>query len=312
MSEAENGSPPEKRKSNPLLRIVRTLFIAWLVIVVVLGLIQRRLMYFPARAEALPVSESAWLVHLFPDATDVEMHSSGGQKIRGWYLCRDRLTADSRPLVLLLHGNAGNRAGRVAWYEMLRNLGCDVLAIDYQGYGDSDGSPSQIAIESDSLAAWDYCVQELGRRPGEIVVMGISLGGAAAVHVAASQAGQEARPAGLVTVATFSSMVDVAASAYPWVPVRAVLLDRYPSQEWIARVDSPILHLHGDADQVVHQRFGRQLFDCAPEESRCGVPKRWVSLQATGHNDLLQTSGRLIRSELSEFLQSVAAATPER
>ena len=274
--------------------LLRTALILWVSIVVVLGFVQRKLMYQPARAITLPVAQYAYVTHLFPDAEDMEFQSSSGQTVRGWHLCQERKSAGNRPLVLLLHGNAGNRAGRIVWYELLQQLGCDVLAIDYQGYGDSTGTPTQAAVEADSLGTWDYAISTLGHRPGNIVVMGISLGGAAAVHVASTQSQADTPPAGLITVATFSSMVEVAASAWPWVPVRAILLDRYPSSDRIPRVTSPFLHLHGDADDIVDQRFGRLLYDRAPDVSGTGIPKRWVSLESTGHNDVLQRSGGLV------------------
>lgn len=290
--------------------VLRSLFILWLVLVVIVGLIQRRLMYFPSTAAALPVSQYAFLMNWYPDAVDVEFTSSGSQTVRGWYLCQDAETTDTRPLVVLLHGNAGNRAGRAPWYQLLRELGCDVLAIDYQGYGDSTGKPSQAAVENDSVAAWQYAIDSLGIRPENMIVLGISLGGAAAVHVASSQS--QAPPAGLITVASFGSMVDVAASAYPWMPVRALLLDRYPSAEKIATVNSPFIHLHGDSDQVVNQEFGKQLFESAPEQSSSGIAKRWVSLDGANHNDILLVSEEVVRRELAGFLQSVAAGGTER
>ncbi len=142
--------------------------------------------------------------------------------------------------------------------------------------------------------------------------MGISLGGAAAVHVASLQSRTGVAPAGLITVASFSSMVDVAAWWYPWIPVRAILLDRYPSAERIAGVTSPFIHLHGDADQIVDQSFGERLFHAASDNSANGVPKRWVSLSNVGHNDVLYSARQQVFEELSDFLRSVAASTAER
>ncbi len=114
-------------------RVLRFVLILWVSIVVVLGFVQRKLMYQPATADALPVSQHTAVTRLFPDAVDVDLESSNGETVRGWYLCQDRKNTGSRPIVLLFHGNAGNRAGRTVWYELLHELGCDVLAMDYQG-----------------------------------------------------------------------------------------------------------------------------------------------------------------------------------
>jgi fermentation-respiration switch protein FrsA (DUF1100 family) len=293
-------------------RALRVALVLWVPAVVVLGFLQRKMMYQPSVTESLPVADHGFITRLFPDSSDVEFGSSNGQTIRAWYLCQDAATVRDRPLVLFLHGNGGNRAGRAAWYELLKQLSCDVLAIDYQGYGDSSGKPTQANVENDSVTAWIYAVERLGYTPDEIIIMGTSLGGAAAVHVAATQCYADAAPAGLITVSSFSSMLAVASSKYRWVPVKAILLDQYPSSDKIADVTSPFIHIHGDADQVVEQRFGRQLFEAAPDESASGTLKRWVSLADVGHNDVVHTAGELVRKELAVFLESVAAGVTER
>ena len=293
-------------------RALRIFLILWVAAVVVLGFLQRKLMYHPSVAESLPVREHGFITRLFPDSTDVEFASSNGQTVRAWYLCQDASSVRDRQLILFLHGNGGNRASRVAWYELLNQVRCDVLAIDYQGYGDSSGKPTQANVENDSIGAWSYAVEQLGYTPAEIVIVGTSLGGAAAVHVASIQCKTNAAPAGLVTVSSFSSMLDVVSSMYRWVPVKAILLDQYPSSNKIGGVTSPFIHFHGDADRVVEQHFGRQLFEAAPDESASGRLKRWVSLQDVGHNDVVHTAGERVREELKVFLVSVAAGVAER
>ena len=117
--------------------------------------------------------------------------------------------------MVCFHGNAGDRSTRTGWYRLLNALDVDVLAVDYHGYGDSDGTISETALESDCDAAWDYAVTQLDRRPGDIVIVGTSLGGAAAIYLASKQSEAGTPPAALVTVATFSSMVDAGSSHYP-------------------------------------------------------------------------------------------------
>lgn len=293
-------------------RAIRIILILWVAAVVVLGFLQRKLMYHPSVVDSLPVAEHGFIIRLFPDSTDVEFASSNGQTIRAWYLCKNASTVRDRRLILFLHGNGGNRAGRAVWYELLNQLRCDVLAIDYQGYGDSSGKPTQSNVENDSIAAWSYAIEQLGYTPDEVVIMGTSLGGAAAVHVASIQCQANAPPAGLITVSSFSSMLDVVSSMYRWVPVKAILLDQYPSSNKIGAVTSPFIHFHGDKDRVVEQQFGRQLFEAAPDESSSGTLKRWVSLQDVGHNDVVHTAGELVRKELNDFLGFVAAGETER
>ena len=288
--------------------LLRVLIIVWVVIVVLLAFVQRKLMYIPSVAKSLPVAASP-IINAYPAATDVEF-ASGENTIRGWWL-RAENNRD-RPLVILFHGNTGNRAGRVGWYNLLHQAGCDVLAIDYQGYGDSEGRPSQAAVEADARATWDYAVDELTYDPAGITVMGVSLGGAAAVTVAVEQSQTDRPPAGLITVATFSSMVEVAADHYPWLPVRAVLQDRYLSAEKIPQLTVPFLHFHGDLDRVVGVKFGRQLFDIAPDESADGTAKRWVTLEDAGHNDILRQYAPLLLQEITTFVASTVQETAVR
>lgn len=281
----------------------------YLIVVMALTLLQRKLMYHPTRATFLDVAQYERLMDLYPDAENVTATCDDGVTIRGWHLCVDaRRPRNRRPLIIYFHGNAGDRSTRGAWYELFREAEWDVLAYDYHGYGDSDGKISEAAIQADCRAIWQVAVEELGYSSDRIVVMGTSLGGAAAIYTASRQCHEGPPPAGLITVATFSSMVEAASFHYPWVPVRLVLADRFPSIDRMVRVSCPILMLHGDADRVVPQSLGADLFAAAPDHSASGIPKRWVNLRGFGHNRLPVEAAGQLRQELKAFTQKVLPA----
>ena len=109
-------------------------------------------------------------------------------------------------------------------------------------------------------------------------------------------------PAGLVLVATFSSMLDVAAAHFRWLPVRWLLLDRYRSDKAIAQVTCPILQFHGDLDTLVALPFGRRLYELVHAKSSGGIAKEFHLLRGAGHNDILDRYGRFIRDEMAALM----------
>ena len=288
-------------------RLFRKILTAYLILVIVLAFLQRKLMYHPRTATSLPVAQFPDVTQLFPAARDIELTCDDGKTIRGWLLTKSETSSaeSTRPLVLYFHGNAGDRSGRTGWYQIFSQLDVDVLAVDYHGYGDSEGTASESAIELDCDAAWRFATTELGRSPQDIWIIGTSLGGAAAIYLASTQCVAGAEPAALVTIATFSSMVDAGSSHYPWLPVRFVLVDRYPSDQRIEHVTCPILMLHGNVDRVVNQEFGQKLFAAAPEKSANGIPGRWVNLPGVGHNDILHLADEIIRREMGQLMAKV-------
>ncbi|MEO2012911.1 MAG: alpha/beta hydrolase [Fuerstiella sp.] len=295
------------RAGSVIRRLLRGFLIAYTLVVILFGFLQRHLLYHPQKASNLSVAGFHDVTTLFPAATDVQLTCRSGTIIRGWLLRKSDVpeATATRPLVIYFHGNAGNRAGRKAWYATFHNAGADVLAMDYHGYGDSGGKMTEDALELTADAAWEFAVDKLGYRSSNIVIAGTSLGGAAAVYLASQQSETEDQPAALVTVATFSSMVDVAGSHYPWLPVGAILVDRYPSAQRIAKVSCPVIVMHGDNDTLVPQRFGRRLFDAAPNKSVSEVEKRWVNLPNVGHNDLLSVGRDHIHREVNRVVAAV-------
>jgi fermentation-respiration switch protein FrsA (DUF1100 family) len=195
----------------------------------------------------------------------------------------------SGPAVLVCNGNGGDRTLRVELATALNRMGMSVLLFDYRGYGGNPGRPTEEGLAADARAAQAW----LAAQPGveQIVYFGESLGGAVAVGLAVQRP-----PAALVLRSPFTSLADVAAVHYPWLPLRRLLLDRYPSIERIASVRVPVLVIAGDRDDIVPARLSRQLYEAANE------PKRWLLVPGAGHNDRDLLDGRQMLDGIEGFL----------
>ena len=248
-----------------LLRVLRWAAIGYLVVLGVMMFCEESLIFFPAR-----YPEGDWQPEglAFQDAW---FPSADGTRIYGWYVPHER----PRAVVLYCHGNAGNVSHRAEILQTLHeSVGVSVLAFDYRGYGRSEGKPNEAGILADARAARAWLAGRAGVDPGQIVLMGQSLGGAVAVDLAA---GDGARA--LVVESSFSSLPDVAAYHYPWLPVRWAMRTRLDAAGKIAAYHGPLLQSHGTADTIVPCRFGRRLFEAANE------PKTFITLPDLDHND---------------------------
>lgn len=280
-----------------MLQKIRFAIVGVLLVLGLFAYFQRSIMYPASRAERLPVAAFPQLRQLFHTTTDIELKTADNQLIRGWHLQRSPTPA--RRLWLLLHGNGGHRAGRTRWYQLASKLNCDVLAIDYHGYGDSQGKPTETNLKHDARAAWNHARQSLRLQPDEIVIIGESLGGAVAVHLAAETSRSGEIPAGLVLACTFDSMLNAARHHFPLLPVRWLLLDRWESDRQITNVACQILQFHGDRDDIVPLALGQRLHQLAPKTSRSGAARQFVLFPGAGHNDLITREASTIAQHLN-------------
>ncbi|NLY01822.1 MAG: alpha/beta hydrolase [Rhodopirellula sp.] len=254
---------PWRRKDFRALLLLPAAYIAMMGIMMVF---EESLLFFPARYPAGESWEPPGLG--FEDAW---FSAADGTKLHGWYVPHD----EARAVILFCHGNAGNITHRA---EILRELhdraGVAVLCFDYRGYGRSEGKPKEAGIYADARAARAWLANRTGVGEREIVVMGRSLGGAAAVELAAGDGAK-----GLVLESTFSSVPDVAASIYPWLPVRLLVRNRFDAVGKISRYHGPLLQSHSEDDEIVPYSLGRKLFDASNQ------PKEFIILRGLGHND---------------------------
>jgi alpha-beta hydrolase superfamily lysophospholipase len=189
------------------------------------------------------------------------------------------------PALLYLHGARWNLTGQAFRIEQLHQFGFSVLAIDYRGFGKSDGElPSEETAYEDARAAWKHLTQ-LQPDPAKRFIYGHSLGGAIAVDLAASLSA-EARQAsahGLIVESSFTTLADIARTfTYPWLPLQLLMSQKFESVEKISRVRMPVLVVHGTDDRYVPSRFSQQLFDAAPN------PKRLLLVEGGTHNNSMR------------------------
>ena len=179
--------------------------------------------------------------------------------------------APGRPLILYFHGNAGGLDLRVERFRAIAKAGMGFLAIEYRGYASSTGSPSERGLKLDGEAAYAAAVAS-GVAPERIVALGESLGSGVAIALAARH-----KLGALVLDSPYSSIVDVAASAYWFVPVRALLRDPFRNDLLIGTIHTPTLIVHGSKDVVVPIRFGEKLFGLA------NPPKDFWRVEGAAH-----------------------------
>ncbi len=296
------------------MRIGLALAILYVILASMLAFMQRSLIYFPSRASRIEAADAGMIegrVHT------VALETDDGLQLRGWHILPAGVTAHSLaecdqqfdrggPVVIYFSGNGGNRAYRTLDFELLSHLGCHVLVFDYRGYGDNPGSPSEERLAADAHAVWRYATQTRGISADRLILLGESLGGGVAIRLAADLSEAGTPPGGLVLRATFSSLVDAAAYHYPWLPVRLVMVDRFPSIGRIPQVTCPILHIHGSQDQIVPIQLGRKLHAAARETSSTGIAKRFVELPQAGHNDILLVAEDEFSQAVGEFLERIA------
>jgi uncharacterized protein len=161
---------------------------------------------------------------------DVRITTGDHVDLHGWYVP----AAAGAPAVLFCHGNAGNISHRLDWLEILRGMGFAVLLFDYRGFGQSSGVPTEQGTYLDAQTAWDYLTNTKGFAPRNIVIVGESLGGPIAAHLAKNVA-----PGALILVSTFTSVPDLARTFYWYLPVRLLARFWYPTATYVARVHVP-------------------------------------------------------------------------
>jgi uncharacterized protein len=289
--DAEAPTPPAKPRSRLrrlVTSVVRIVVVVYVAFAALLYGCQSRFIYAP-RKEMEGTPEDFRMPF-----EEVSLHTSDGVKLAAWFVPAEE--GKERGVLLFCHGNAGNMSHRIDTIFLYRQMGLSVLIFDYRGYGLSEGSPSEEGTYCDARAAWDYLTQERGVDPSRIVVFGRSLGGAIAGRLAS-----EKHPGAAILESTFTSVPDLGAKLYPFLPVRLLSRFSYNTLELVGELGCPLLVIHSEDDQMIPFSQGEALYNAA------AMPKQFLKIHG-GHNEGYFLSEReytrAVRAFLEESLQS--------
>lgn len=219
-----------------------------------------------------------------PDLIRIPL-SGGGEAAALWLPAPGAKSA-----ILYLHGNAQDLGSIRSRLDLIRaESGCSVLAVDYPGYGLSEGKPSEAGTLRAADAAFNHLVGVRGFSPDAVVLWGNSLGSGPAVDLASRR-----HVKGVILEAPFTSTFRTVTK------VKIVPFDRFDNLAKIDRVQSPLLVIHGDKDRVVPFEEGRELLDAAVN----APVRRFVPIRGAGHNlstDPKQTA--VIRAEILKIIE---------
>jgi alpha-beta hydrolase superfamily lysophospholipase len=193
------------------------------------------------------------------------------------------------PVILYLHGNGGHAGQREHALRPFASAGYGVVLAEYRGYGGNPGLPTEEGLIADARAQASWAVT---RWPGApLVIWGESVGTGVAVALAS-----ERQVAAVLLDSPFTSMRQVAADAFRWVPVGLLLRHPFDSLARLPNVRAPVFVLHGEQDRVVPVEHGRRLLEAVP------CPAGGAFLPDVDHPALLADRGTSARAAAMAFL----------
>jgi uncharacterized protein len=219
---------------------------------------------------------------------DVYVEAGRGARVHGWWIPGQ----SNSNLVLFFPGSIGNMSRELETFSFLLSLGASLMAIDYPGFGKSEGRPTESGCYRSAEAAWDFAVRVRGFPPQNIIIFGRSVGAAVAAWLAARH-----ECAGLICHSGLTSVPEVAAQRYRFFPSRWFCYIRFNTLRYIAACCSPVLVMHSEQDRVIPVRHGRLIFE------KAASPKRFLPIIGDHYsNDWQATPG--LRAALKSIIES--------
>jgi uncharacterized protein len=251
---------------------------------------QRKLIFMPSPSSASSLQRFAGQADGMDDVWINLQSTETGKPVRLHALWQAHADP-AAPVLLYLHGARRNVQGSAFRIRNMQELGFAVLAVDYRGFGQSsDELPSEAMVYEDARAAWAWLARQHPAR--DRYIFGHSLGGAIAVQLASEVVDAK----GMIVEGSFTSIPDVFKTMrWGWLPVSALITQRFDSAEKIAKVKVPVLVVHGDNDTLIRPELGRRLFE------RATSPKRFVLVEGGTHYN----TNSMARAQYRDALQAL-------
>jgi len=270
------------------------LCVAYVAAMIGIRLYEPRLLYQPG-ARAVDPPDASRALH----ERAVSFKAADSTPLSAWLIPAARATPEA-PWVLISHGNYGNigYGGRPQFYAWFRDLGVNLFAYDYRGFGASEGSPSEAGVYADAAAAYRYLTDSLHVPPSRIVLFGHSLGTGVTIELA-----RHVSAAGLIVEDAYTSVVDRGQEVFPVLPIRLIARSRFASIDKVGALRLPKLFLHARNDRTIPIEHGRKLFAAA------AGPKEFVELNG-GHADAYAADRVRYYGAFDAFIRRVTASSP--
>ena len=229
--------------------------------------IEQKILYIPSRR-----------IVSYPDSLgikyeDVYLNAKDGVKINGWFI-RNKL---SKKVILLFHGNGGNISCCLNLIKKLYEIPSNIFIIDYHGYGKSEGMPSEKNLYIDAETAYDYLIFNRKINPDQIIIFGVSFGGAVAADLAVKK-----RAKALILQSTFTSASGMATRINPLYRKTFVWIrSKFDVLEKVKRIKIPLLVLHSKNDEVIPYKMSQEIYDKARN------PKSIYLFKGYKHDDII-------------------------
>jgi len=255
---------------------------------ILLYFLQDRLIFF---RQPLDPGRRDSVLQRFPNVEEVNLVAQDGTRLHG-FLSKPAAVAGTKfPLVIYFGGNAEEASWLLEEGERPQNWAW--LAVNYRGYGWSEGSPGEQAMAADARRIYDWTQLRSDIEHSRIVAFGRSLGSGVAVRLASE------RPlAGVVLATPFDSLESVAKRHYPFAPVSLMLRHRFDSLALAPRVGIPMLCIVAERDSIVPAEHARRLFAAWQGD------KRLVSIANADHNDVSESAA--FWRETGNFLSRIS------
>ena len=231
------------------MQLFLIIFVIYFSILVILYFYQRNLLYHPNENNYSGDKISV-------DIKKVKILTSDNIELLGWY--HEKNLKDYKTLIFF-HGNAGSLENRIHKLNHFKEMKINFLIIAWRGFSGNDGKPTEQGLYLDGSSAIDW-LKKKGIDEKSLILYGESLGTGVATHLA-----QKKSYAGVILETPFTSMIDAAKTFYPYIPVNLLLKDKFENYKKIKNINSPILVMHGEADQIVPFSMGKKIYEIANE-----------------------------------------------